>query len=576
VAEATLELTPLRPIPVNFSGRRAADGPLTLGQLNILEWLSRTPDHFLATVCTELEVPDGVRVDDVAEAIAVLLGRHEALRTTYPHDEHPRQQVAAAGVLMLEVCALGDGRWGPRDRPAVAEALIRWLRESPNTAPLPTRVAVATAADAERVIACAAAFSHMAVDFQAMGILKHEFAEMIHDHSARRIGEPRHQPLDQAELEATPAARRHAEAALQYMLAQIQRMPQCLYATPHTDPTGESIVVELSSAAAAIAVQRVAARTRVSRSSVVLAAICAVLARRTGYPELVFPLLSGNRFERHLRNYVGCLAQGAIITIEVAGKTFDTLVKHTWMSVIKASHFAGYDAVKRAEAAKQIEHERGLNFSYEPLFNGLVADPPSGAGVEYHPEQVTAALQQTELRCRPAPRNESPIRFTLNQIDGPLRLNLWNSDTGLVPRAELESLLLAVERLLVAAADNDLDAQRIHQAVALEPIPRGPNWTLVDSCWVDLTEVQRLLDNALAPATTRIFPAANGHPLVAYLTATESVHTPEQAHARCLAALPDHPTAIAPRHYIICATAPPDPADLTAWHQILSGTGRTS
>jgi hypothetical protein len=38
--------------------------------------------------------------------------------------------------------------------------------------------------------------------------------------------------------------------------------------------------VELSSVATAMAVRRVAARTRASRSSVVLAAICAVIARR--------------------------------------------------------------------------------------------------------------------------------------------------------------------------------------------------------------------------------------------------------------------------------------------------------
>jgi hypothetical protein len=570
-----VRLTPLRSIPVNFSGRRAAEGPLTLGQLNILEWLSRIPDHFLATVCTELEVRDGMPVSEVAETIAVLLGRHEALRTTYAGGEHPRQKVAACGVLMLDVCALGDGQWGPRDRPAVAEALIRWLRQSPNTAPLPVRVAVATASNTPGVIACAAAFSHMSVDFQAMAIVRHEFIEMIHDHSARRIGPPRHQPLDQAEREATPAARRHAEAALRYMLAQTQRMPRCLYPTSHA--TGESLAVELSSSAAAIALQRVAARTRASRSSTVLAAICAVLARRTGYQELIFPLISSNRFERHLRHYVGSLAQGGITTIEVAGKSFDTLVKHTWMSVIKASHHASYDAVKRARAAQRIEDDRGLSFTYDPLFNSLVAESTSDTGVEYHPEQLTAALQKTELRWRPAARNESPMRFTLNQIDGPLRLDLWSSDTGQVPRTEMESLVLAVERLLVAAADDDLDARRIREAVALEPIPRGPGWTLVDSCWVDLAEVQRLLDKALAPATTRIFPAAGGQPLIAYLAATGSVHTPEQAHARCLAALPDHPTAIAPRHYVICATAPPDPANLTAWHRVLSaGTGRTS
>jgi hypothetical protein len=572
-----VRLTPLRSIPVSFSGRRAAEGPLTVGQLNILEWLRRTPDHVLATVCTELEVPDGVRVGDVADTIAVLLGRHEALRTTYVDGEHPRQTVAASGVLMLEVCTLGDGRWGPRDRPAVAEALIRRLRRPPSATPPPVRVAVVTASTVDRVIACAAGFSHMAVDFLAMGIIKHEFVEMIHDRSARRIGRPRHQPLDQAELEATPAARRQAEASLRYMLAQLQRMPPCLYATPRAGPTGRSVAVEMSSPAAATAVQRIAARTRTSRSSTVLAAICAVLARRTGYRELVFPLLSSNRFQPHLRHYVGSLAQGAIAPVEVTGKTFDALVKHTWKSVIKACHHARYDATKRAEADERIQHDRGVNFTHDPLFNSLVAEPPSAAGAEYHPDQVAAALRETELRWRPVPRSGSLMRFTLNQIDARLRLDLWSSDTGQLPRAEMESLLLAVERLLVAAAEDDLDPHRVREAVALEPIQRGPNWTLVDSCWVDLTEVQRLLDEALAPATARIFRSAGDQPLVAYLAATATVHTPEQAHARCMAALPDRPTAITPRHYVICATAPPDPDNLTAWQGILrAGTGRSA
>jgi hypothetical protein len=573
-----VRLTALRSIPVNFGGLRAAEGPLTLGQLNILEWLGRVPDHFLRSVCTELEVPDGVRVSDVAETVAVLLGRHETLRTTYVDGEHPRQSVAAGGVLMLEVCALSEAPWGLQDRPAVAEALTRWLREPSGAAPRPVRVAVAVASDAERVIACAAAFSHVAMDLHAMWIVRHEFAGMIDNPSARRIVPPRHQPLDQAEREATPEARRHAEAALHYMLAQTRLMPPCVYATPEAHPAGEPLVVELSSPAAALALRRVAARIRSSRSSIVLAAICAVVARRTGYQQLVFPLLSSNRFERHLRHYVGSLAQSAIATIEVAGKTFDALVTHTWMSVIKASHRARYDAAKRAEAATRIGHDRGLRFTYDPLFNSLIAESPPGpdADVEHHPEQLTAALQQTELRWRPAPRYGSPIRFTLHQIEGSLRLNLWSSDSARIPCTEMESLLLAVERLLVAAADCDLDAQQIHQAIALDPIPRGPNWTLVDSWWVDLTEVQRLLEDALAPATTQIFPTAAGQPLVAYLAATTSVHTPEQAHARCMATLPDHPTTIAPRHYVICDTAPPNPTNLTAWHGILSaGTGRT-
>jgi hypothetical protein len=43
-----------------------------------------------------------------------------------------------------------------------------------------------------------------------------------------------------------------------------------------------------------------------------------------------------------------------------------------------------------------------------------------------------------------------------------------------------------------------------------------------------------------------------------------------------MAALAHHRTAITPRHYVICRTAPPDPADPTAWPAPLAtGTGRT-
>ena len=87
--------------------------------------------------------------------------------------------------------------------------------------------------------------------------------------------------------------------------------------------------------------------------------------------------------------------------------------------------------------------------------------------------------------------------------------------------------------------------------------------------------MQRLLHDAVAPAVARVFASAGGRPLVAYLTATDTVRTPEQAHARCMAALSGHPTAITPRHYVICGTAPSDPDDPAAWPAPLAaGTGR--
>jgi hypothetical protein len=570
-----VRLTPMRSIPVEFAGDRAGEGPFTLGQLDLYNWL--TPDDLYAILCAELPVPAAVSAGDVAEATGALITRYESLRTTYLPGEPPRQQVAAAGTQLLEVCSLGEGQWGPQDRPGVAAALIRWLRRSPDPMRQPVRIAVATAPDTgDQVIACAAAFSHLSVDNRAIGILKREFAALLGDpaqHQAR-LG---HQPLDQAQLEATPSELGRADAALDYLREQSWRMPRYLYALPGARASGESLAVELSSVAAALAVRRVAARTRTSRPAIVLAAICAVVARRAGYHELVFPLISSNRFERHLVDYVGSLAQGSIATVEIGGRSFDDLAGHTWMRAAEASRHGRYVAVKRDAMAGLIEHERGLRLIYGPLFNSLVLEPWSGltAGVGFQSGEIDLALAQTELRWRPMPFSATPIRFTLSQIDGSLRLDGWSADSSLVPRAELESVLLAVERLLVAAADADVPGARMPDVIGLEPLAGTPDRILIDSCWVEVADVQRLVEDAVAPAVTQVFASEGGRPLVAYLTATDAVRTPEQAHGSCMAALADHPTAITPRHYVICRTAPADSADPTAWPAaVAAGTGR--
>jgi hypothetical protein len=588
-----VRLTPVRPIPVEFTGERAGEGPFTLGQLNIYMWASQMPDHLYAFLYAELPVPAMVSVDDVAGAVAALIARHESLRTTYLPGEQPRQRVAAAGVQLLEVCSLGAGQWGPQDRPAVAGALLRWLRESPDPGRRPVRMAVAIAPGAgDQVIACAVGLTHLAADHGSIEVLKRDFAGLLGDPARRMLRpagrsgpaeyaeRPGHQPLDQAQLEATSAERRRAGTALDYLREQSRRIPRHLYAVPGARAGGEALAVELSSVAAAMAVRQVAARTRASRSSVVLAAICAVVARRASYPELVFPLLSSNRFEPYLVNYVGALSQGSIATVEIAGRSFDELVGHTWTRVMEASRHGRYDAAKRDAMDELTEDERGLSFHYDPLFNDIVPEPWSGlaAGIGFQPEKIDLALARTELRWRPMPVNGTPIRFTLLQIDGCLRLEMWSGDAGLVPRAELESVLLAVERLLVAAARDDVPASRMPEIIGLEPLAATPDRILVDHFWVDIADVQRLVDDAVAPAVAHVFASAGGRPLVAHLAATDAVRTPQQAHARCMAALADHPTAITPRHYVICRTAPPSPAeraDPAAWPPPLTtGTGR--
>ncbi len=136
-------------------------------------------------------------------------------------------------------------------------------------------------------------------------------------------------------------------------------------------------------------------------------------------------------------------------------------------------------------------------------------------------------------------------------------------------------MLLATERLLAAAGHGDVPADQMPGLIGLEPIAGSPDRMLVDSCWVEIADVQRLVDEAVAPAVARVFASAGGHPLTAYLAATGTIRTPQQAHGRCMDVLIHHPTAITPRHYVICPTAPSDPADPAAWPPPLAtGAGR--
>jgi hypothetical protein len=570
-----MRLSPAPPVPVEFAGERAAEGPLTLGQRDVYQWMSLVPDHPYGVLYFELPVPAGASVGDVAGAVGALIARHESLRTSYVGGEQPRQRVAASGVQVVEACTLGDGEWGPGDRPAVAQALVRWLRGSPDPERREVRVVVGIAPGAgNRVIACAAAVTHLAVDHTAIGVLQRDFAYLAGDPARRLPGTAGHQPLDQAELEATPAERRRSEAALDYLHGQFRRAPRCLYALPGARPSGESLAVELSSPAAASALRRVAARTRASRPGIVLAAVCAVLARRAGYPELVFPLVASNRVGRHLADYVGAMSQGCMVTIGATGRSFDELARDTWAAVLESSRLARYDIAQRDALHDLTGHERGLSLNFEPLFNDLVPVPQPGARGMLS-EDARPAPAQTRLQWRPMPPIRSQLRFTLTQVEGCLRLDAWSGDTGLLPRAEVEAVLLAVERLLVAAGRGDVAADRMAEVIGLEPAGAAPGRVLVDHCWVETADVQRLVTESVAPAEARVFACVGNRRLVAYLTATDAVRTPEQAHARCLAALDGHPTAITPRYYVICEAVPADPADPAAWPAPLAaGTGR--
>lgn len=555
-------------VVVRFTGKRAVEGPMTLGQLNIHKWLDRSADATYGMQFWHLPPGVDVGVADVAEALAVLLTRHEGLRTTYLPDR--RQRVLDSGELELHVVAADDDL----DRAALDRLLDDVVNALPYDPATDLPVSAAVAVRGDRVRAAVLRCSHRAADHKAMVVLGREVERMLADPAARVVGPPRHQPIDQAEAERHPALRRRADGALRYWGERLRRMPANPLASPLKHGPGESCAMEMVSHAAAAALARIERRTSLDRATTVLAAILAVLAERTGDAAHAFCALSNNRFfDRRLADYVGTLAGSSLVEVDGRGATFDELGERVRAGMMRASLNAFYNAYDLHSLAERVEHERGVAFHCFPaVFNNAAGYFRSRTAGD-----DSAATAPTELTWRPMAPTPAPLRFDLWRLDEVLVVDAWTGDTGRIDRADVESILLAVERLLVAAADGDLDRRRMGEVVGLPRVARDGEWLTLDSCHVQLAEVQRLLDDALAPGRARVFGEVDGLPLVAYVEAGGSVRTPEEAHARCMSRLPDHPTAMAPRHYVLCEGAASDPDEVSSWRRrrvVGRGTGR--
>jgi hypothetical protein len=595
------QLTLADRLRVPFTGSRGGDGPLTISQGTTLAWVTN-PMMPTRMVEWSLSLPRGTTLADIAAALQVLMGRHEALRTCYPPvPGEPVQRVIKSGELVIDVYAASEE---PADDAVLVIELTRLLRarEFDLAAGLPLRVTVATWQDTLR--AAVILFSHMAADMAAIVQLDREFTTLVTDPASREVGPLKFQPLDLARQENSERGRRRHDAAVRSWAATFSTMPQCLYAVPSADQDRDGGVVSgwLWSRAGALALEHITARTSATRQTVVLAALCTMIGWRTGHDTCVLPVISSNRYQRNLREYIGTLVQDGITSLNVRAPSFDEVVRRAVTAVLRANHSSLITVEALARATEDAEHRRGIIRERYCTFNDIseymmaVADTAvaDGGTLLASAAEISQAADQTRFAQLPAPgAEETLLKLLLQQVESELIINATARDANRVPLYEVEALLRGTESLLIAAASGDVPLSRLGEVTGLQPIARGPDWLRVGPSWIDIAQVRRLVEDALPTAATAfVIPgaiASEEPELVAYLAAGGGVGSPEQAHAACMATLagtrsvtpPDgiRYTAMAPGRYVICAHAPGDVRDLTGWQRqavVAEGDGRRS
>jgi hypothetical protein len=583
MSTGTFATATMRLVPVKFSGTRSGSGPVTLGQRNVLLW-AVDQTIFGAVQCQTLNVAPGRSLNDVTKAIGRLISRHESLRTLFAADSSREwtQQVTASGELLVEVHE-ADGRLD------ATEALVKQRLNAPFALDRewPVRAAVITSGGTPARVLLA--LTHMAADFASLGIIARDFRRLMSNSTSQP---PALHPLDQAKLEMSPMARSRAEAAVRYWEATLRGTPQCMLAVPgHPPANSGSRMATLRSRAAALALARIANRTHASQSVVILAAVATLLGLRTVNDRCLITALCANRFTPASRDYVGTIAQDALIAADLTAETFDGIIQATRTAALTAYYHSQYDAGSLWQIIDRVSEDRGTEFHRDCVLNDL-----NGAAVQVQtghagslPEKGDAANAMRDTRLVWADTDPRPLLFYfevfgLTQHD--VSLSVW-ADQSRFPAAEVEDFLLAVERLLVAAERRDVPARDIGELAGISPVFRDASWRRIDSCWVEMPAVQQLLDDVVASVpgidAARAFCARDAastrtaESLVAYVSASGGQITPQILHAQCLQRLAGRPTAMAPAWYVICDHAPDDLARLGSWRHLpvrVEGSGR--
>ncbi|MER5646171.1 condensation domain-containing protein [Streptosporangium sp. NPDC002524] len=456
-------------LKVRFSGPRSGRWPMTVGQKNVLEWISPDLPGPADILSTMVRVPRGSTMDAVGAALGALIGRQEALRTLLRDGE---QLVRASGTLLAEVVeATGTGQgWFPPGR-AFDPA-----------ADLPVRASVVTRSGSPFLVVLHV--SHVAADLSAMAVLRAELAALL---AGRSLPPAAYHPADQAVHELSPAGRRRLEGSVRYWARQVAERPLCALGLPFRFPgaRGHHHVL-LGSRPAAEALARIAANTGARPPAVVMAAFAALLTSWTGAPGCQLHCLCNNRFSPELRDYVGTVAQETIIPF-TASPSFLRSASQTNASALAAYRYGRYDPARLTEAKDEVERARGTRCHRDVVVNNTTGHARvilPGDGVEPGVgDRVFGA----------------PAEFDIYRLDGTLGCGL-GLDARLATADETAGILGGVERLIVAAADGDVDPA----GFGVPPAGRGPGWARTRSGWVDLAGVQAAADLALGPGVARV------------------------------------------------------------------------
>lgn len=421
---------------VAFHGDGRGVEELTWGQRDVWDLMRRTGRTM--NIGGTVPAPPGETVERIAALLRFLVNRHQALRTRLAEvDGLLRQVVSDSGEIDLEVLdTTGD--------PEVVAERLRVRYQTTAFDPFtewPVRMGVVRAGGTLTHIVVM--YYHVVVDGFGINAIVRDLAHLDQDTGLATAPAEGTQPLDLARQQRTPSAVRHSEQSLRFWRRQLHRVPP-----RPADPTvaagdGQPRFWEVvcDSPATALAIRRVAARTRVASGPILLAAYAVATARLTGSGTAVVQVIVSNRFRPGFAEAVGSLRQFGLCVIDVTGP-FDEVLARAWSAAIGAYKHGYYDPLAHQELVAGHDLSCYLNDRRAETRD----EEPGPVPAE---DDVRAALAGTTVRW--GVREDTYDGALYLHVEDDRSYSLWGDTHRYTPEA-IEHCARDVEAVLVEAA----------------------------------------------------------------------------------------------------------------------------
>ncbi|WP_328430928.1 condensation domain-containing protein [Streptomyces sp. NBC_00453] len=429
-----------------FSGCSTGGHRLTWAQRSLADLSPDIGNDGLA-VATQVfgALPEGLRIDEVREAVGHAVARHESLRTRYEPEVTETRQAFVAGEGRVRLSAFEAGG---RDPETVANEVAAGLAADLFTPEeLPVRPAVIL--DGGRPSAVALAVRHASADGLAGDLILEAIREACRP--SGNAPSAAWTPAELAAFEASPEGRAQAVRSGDYLTDALTVMvdSSCTRRGPASQGTRAGLLI---AAGAAEAVRHLARHHRVSEAMVFTAAHGRVLGRLAGSSVVAVQTATANRGRTQLRASVAHLTQLVPAVLDVSSASFGDACRASGLALMKAAQVGHHDPDMLRAAVDRVRHETGT-------------DPKPAYSLNLR------ALRPTELRLHHVTRDrredaEPPPAYSdfLVEKDRPpmdLGFAVWGLNENLELSAAADAALFSGEELralLQEVADEILHA----------------------------------------------------------------------------------------------------------------------